>query len=46
MAMGLITEYYHFIFTTLVTYLWVLARAGRGSPKTRSALGEGAVVAG
>lgn len=28
--MGMMTEYYHFIFTTLVTYLRVLARVGGG----------------
>lgn len=31
MAMGMMTEYYHFIFTTLVTYLWVLGGRG-GTP--------------
>lgn len=35
MAMGMMTEYYHFIFTTLVTYLWVLARVRVGSPQNK-----------
>lgn len=30
MAMGMMTEYYHFIFTTLVTYLWAPAWVGVG----------------
>lgn len=32
--MGMMTEYYHFIFTTLVTYLWVVARVGVGPPQS------------
>lgn len=31
MAMGMMTEYYHFIFTTLVMYLWVLAQERGGT---------------
>lgn len=31
MAMGMMTEYYHFIFTTLVMYRWVLG-GGVGPP--------------
>ncbi|ELK01957.1 Glutamate receptor, ionotropic kainate 3 [Pteropus alecto] len=35
MAMGMMTEYYHFIFTTLVTYLRVLAWVGVGLPQNK-----------
>lgn len=45
MAMGMMTEYYHFIFTTLVTYLRVLAWVGVGLPwKKVSLVGTGAVA--
>lgn len=38
MAMGMMTEYYHFIFTTLVTYLQVLAWVGVGPPRNKVSL--------
>lgn len=36
--MGMMTEYYHFIFTTLVTYRWVMARVGVGPPRSKVSL--------
>ena len=39
MAMGMMTEYYHFIFTTLVTYLQVLAWVRVGLPQNKVSLG-------
>lgn len=39
MAMGMMTEYYHFIFTTLVTYLRVLAWVRVGLPQNKVSLG-------
>ena len=38
--MGMMTEYYHFIFTTLVTYLRVLARVGVELPQNKVSRGE------
>lgn len=40
MAMGMMTEYYHFIFTTLVTYLRVLG-GGRAPSEHVSLVGMG-----
>lgn len=37
--MGMMTEYYHFIFTTLVTYLLVLAWVRVGLPQNKVSLG-------
>lgn len=37
MAMGMMTEYYHFIFTTLVMYPRALAWLGWGSLRAKSA---------
>lgn len=36
--MGMMTEYYHFIFTTLVMYLQALARVGVGPPQNKVSL--------
>lgn len=33
--MGMMTEYYHFIFTTLVMYLWAPARGRAGLPRDK-----------
>lgn len=45
--MGMMTEYYHFIFTTLVTYLHVLAGLGVGLPWNMvSQVGTGAAARG
>lgn len=41
MAMGMMTEYYHFIFTTLVMYLRVLAWIRVGLPQNKVSLGGG-----
>lgn len=38
MAMGMMTEYYHFIFTTLVTYLQVPAWVRVGLPPNKVSL--------